>query len=115
MNTTQVSDSYQQIIKQTLCLGTTGVTAALHACWPRCTMWSDRMVRSLGIRWVLLLLEEELEGLDTLLDRSALRGFVKRLVLLFDVVFVLIVDVNIRTLYICKTFLLLDCDDNTLQ
>jgi hypothetical protein len=78
-------------------------------------MWSDRMVRSLGIRWVLLLLEEELEGLDALLDGSALRGFVKRLVLLFDVVFVLVVDVNIRTLYICKTFLLLDYDNNTLQ
>jgi hypothetical protein len=78
-------------------------------------MWSDRMVRSLGIRWVLLLLEEELEGLDALLDGSALRGFVKRLVLLFDVVFILVVDVNIRTLYIRKTFILLYYDDNTLQ
>jgi hypothetical protein len=115
MNTTQVSDSYQQIIKQTLCLGTTGVTAALHACWPRCTMWSDRTVRSLGVGWVLLLLEEKLEGLDALLDGSALRGFVKRLVLLFDVVFILVVDVNIRTLYIRKTFILLYYDDNTLQ
>jgi hypothetical protein len=87
----------------------------LHACWPRCTMWSDRTVRSLGVGWVLLLLEEELEGLDALLDGSALRGFVKRLVLLFDVVFVLVVDVNIRTLYICKTFSLLDYDNSTLQ
>jgi hypothetical protein len=78
-------------------------------------MWSDRMVRSLGIRWVLLLLEEELKSLDALLDGSALRSFVKRLVLLFDVVFVLVVDVNIRTLYICKTFLLLDYDNNMLQ
>jgi hypothetical protein len=78
-------------------------------------MWSDRTVRSLGVGWVLLLLEEELEGLDALLDGSALRGFVKRLVLLFDVVFVLVVDVNIRTLYICKTFSLLDYDNSTLQ
>jgi hypothetical protein len=78
-------------------------------------MWSDRTVRSLGVGWVLLLLEEELEGLDALLDGSALRGFVKRLVLLFDVVFILVVDVNIRTLYIRKTFILLYYDDNTLQ
>jgi hypothetical protein len=78
-------------------------------------MWSDRMVRSLGIRWVLLLLEEELKSLDALLDGSALRGFVQRLVLFFDVVFVLVVDVDIRTLYICKTFSLLDHDDNALQ
>jgi hypothetical protein len=78
-------------------------------------MWSDRTVRSLGVGWVLLLLEEKLEGLDALLDGSALRGFVKRLVLLFDVVFILVVDVNIRTLYIRKTFILLYYDDNTLQ
>jgi hypothetical protein len=78
-------------------------------------MWSDRTVRSLGVGWVLLLLEEELEGLDALLDGSALRGFVKRLVLLFDVVVVLVVDVDIRTLYIRKTFILLYYDDNTLQ
>ena len=71
-------------------------------------------MRSFGVGWVLLL-EEELEGLDALLDRSALCDFIEGLVLLLDIVFVLVVNMNVCTLYICKTFLLLDYDQNTLM
>jgi hypothetical protein len=90
------------------------VTAVLQTCWPRCMSWSNRLLRSFGVGWVLLL-EEELEGLDSLLDGPALCDFVKRLVLLLDVVIVLVVDVNICALYICETFMPLDCDTRVLE
>lgn len=49
------------------------------------------------------LLEDVLQTLNALLDRPLLSDLVQRFVLFLDVVIIFVVDVDISTLYVCKT------------